>query len=242
MRWIFFSLLIANFIAGVWGMLLPNGGAASAASHAEPEFELKGVPPLLLLTEVDIEQRSAPAERLISEIPVLPSSEGERRSEEKENKLCEILGPFDGEPSAQEMVERLRALDVHSEVRTLQLPAGPGYWVYLEPEPNRKAALRKLAELQSRGVDSYVIPKGEIENGISLGMFSKKSLADSRMAEAERMGLSPRMQTIERTYREVWVMLNHQEDEKMSEISWSRVLEDKKMLQRRENFCLDVAS
>lgn len=87
-----------------------------------------------------------------------------------------------------------------------------------------------------------MIPKGEIENGISLGMFSKKSLADSRMAEAERMGLSPRMQTIERTYREVWVMLNHQEDEKMSEISWSRVLEDKKMLQRRENFCLDVAS
>lgn len=240
MRWIFFSLLIANFIAGVWGMLQPEGRASHAVSHTESKYAFEGVPALVMLSEVSVEPGIALSERVISEIPVLPTAEG--AEEDEGRRLCEILGPFDGELGASEMVERLRALDVHSEVRTLQLPAGPGYWVYLEPEPNRKAALRKLAELQSRGVDSYVIPKGDVENGISLGMFSKKELADSRMAEAERMGLQPRMQTIERTYREVWVMLNHQEDEKMSEISWSRVLEDKKMLQRRENFCLDVAS
>lgn len=235
MRWIFFSLLAANIVAGVWGMMLDAVHPVTRA-HSETPFKYGDIPSLTFLSE----STSVPVvavERPISEIPVLP----DESTQEDKPKLCEIVGPFEGEKQAKDMVERLRAWDVKSEVRSLQLPAGPGYWVYLEPEANRKAALRKLAELQSRGVDSYVIPKGELEHGISLGMFSKKALADARMVEAESMGLTPRMQTIERTYREVWVMLNHQEDEKMSEISWSRVLDEKKVLQRRENFCLGVA-
>lgn len=239
MRWIFFTLLAVNVVAAGWGMLQSGDGRSVRIVHEESTFEYEGVSSLVYLSEAEGVPIPAGRDRPISEIPVMSNTPP--AVEEGRPDICEIVGPFDGEGAAVEMVERLKALDVHSEVRSLQLPAGPGYWVYLEPEPNRKSALRKLAELQSRGVDSYVIPKGELENGVSLGMFSKKTLADARMTEAESMGLAPRMQTIERTYREVWVMLNHQEDEKMSEISWSRVLDEKKVLQRRENFCLGVA-
>jgi len=235
MRWIFFSLLILNAATLVWGFVFED--EQLPAVHAEKPFPYKEVASLSLLGEGQGELVAVPIER--SSTP-MASLQNPVKVDGKD--LCQLVGAFKSHEIAQSFVERLTAIDIKAQVRDLRLPAGPGYWVYLEPLPNRKAALRQLAELQSQKIDSYVIPKGELENGISLGLFSQQDLAKSRLQEMQKRGLEPRLDTIERTYREIWVMLEHTEDAKMSDLTWDRVMEGFNQLERRQNFCLDVAS
>lgn len=235
MRWIFFSLLILNAATLVWGFVFEE--EQLPAVKTEKPFPYTGVETLNLLGEGESEVVAVPIER--SSTPVA-SLQNPIKVDGKD--LCHLVGAFKSHEIAQSFVERLTAIDIKAEVRDLRLPAGPGYWVYLQPLPNRKAALRQLAELQAQQIDSYVIPKGDLENGISLGLFSQKDLANSRFHEMQKRGLEPKLDTIERTYREIWVMLEHGEDAKMSDITWERVMEGFNQLERRQNFCLDVAS
>ncbi len=187
----------------------------------------------------------ADGEGLIGEVAESAEVEsgGEPDLPKHDNKLlCELIGPFESGGVASNFVERLKAIEVVSSLKDIELPAGPGYWIYLEPLASRQEAIRLLRELQAKRIDSYVIPKGELANGISLGMFSKKTLSDARVREMTAVGLAPKVEEIERSYREVWVMLEPGEDSKMSSLSWERAMEGIKGLERRQNYCLDVAS
>lgn len=249
MRWIFFTLAIVNLLTFAWGMV-----ATSRDNQPDRPKNLRnpytGFPELLLLSEINA---SGPSMALSTierspepEQEVEPSTENSIETElppSRDGKLlCEMVGPFANNEVANDFVERLTAIEIASSIRELELPAGPGYWVYLEPQSSRRDALRLLSELQSKRIDSYVIPKGDLANGISLGMFSKKSLSDARVREMAAIGLTPLVEEIERTYRELWVMLEPGEDLKMSKLTWERVMEEINMLERRQNYCLDVAS
>ncbi len=236
MRWVFFSLLGINVLVFAWGVVF-DSDQANIAEVRESPFPYKGLPELKMLGEVgDIQPVG---ERVKKELPAQASFNAGTLDEKA---LCEMVGPFKDTDAAEDFSSRLSAIDIISSVKDLELPAGPGYWVYLKPAESRRAALRRLAELQARGIDSYVIPKGEFENGISLGMFSQENLAKARLAEMVGIGLEPYLETIERTYREIWVMLAPGEERKMSNLTWDRVMDGLNHLERRQNFCLDVAS
>lgn len=236
MRWVFFSLLGINSLMFAWGVMFDSDQPSTAEVRESP-FPYRGLPELQMLGEVgDTQAVGAREERTPSAVASFDVSKINSKT------LCEMVGPFKDTAMAEDFRSRLSAIDIASSIKDLELPAGPGYWVYLKPAENRRAALRRLAELQARGIDSYVIPKGEFENGISLGMFSQENLAKARLAEMVAIGLEPYLDTIERTYRETWVMLNPGEERKMSNLTWDRVMEGLNHLERRQNFCLDVAS
>lgn len=236
MRWVFFSLLGINALVFAWGVM-SGSDQPSTAEVRESPFPYKDLPELKMLGEVgDIQAVGGREERA----PPAPTTFDVSKINAK--TLCEMVGPFKDTAAAEDFSSRLSAIDINGSIKDLELPAGPGYWVYLKPAENRRAALRRLAELQARGIDSYVIPKGEFENGISLGMFSQENLAKARLAEMVAIGLEPYLDTIERTYRETWVMLDPGEERKMSNLTWNRVMEGLNHLERRQNFCLDVAS
>lgn len=255
MRLIFFSLVIVNLAMFAWGLVLKSNSPVPDTAAIDVNYDK--YPEVRLLSELSSKPAviaDAPAEHLDTSSASLnnqPSSareNAEPRSadlalqKEARQPLCEMVGPFESGDAAASFIERLKAIDVASALRELELPAGPGYWVYLTPLNSRKDALRLLAELQQKQIDSYIIPKGELENGISLGMFSKKNLANARVEQAKSLGYAPVMEEVERSHRELWVMLEHGEEEKMSQLSWQRVMEEINMLERRENYCLDVAS
>lgn len=238
MRWIFISLVVANLAVFAWGMVFDSEVQASRpAGNLAKRDPFPNVDEIKLLSEVDVQ---VDTEGAGVDEPLEVS--GPEMSKEPAKPICEIVGAFQGREQANNFVERLRAYDVQSELKELDLPVGEGYWVYLEPTLTRKEAYRRLSEIQARGVDSYVIPKGELENGISLGVYSQESLARDRFKKMKALGLEPKFKTIERTQREFWVMLKHGEGLKMSNLSWERVIGEEKSLQRRQNFCLDVAS
>ena len=246
MRKIFLSLVVMNLLALAWGMVATSGdGQVDVRPPVSPN-PYQAYPQLKLLSEIQsgavLREPADSGERQ----PAAPNQAGlSNRSELVEYRgrpLCELVGPFESEETADNFVERLNAIEVQSSVRDIELPAGPGYWVYLSPRSNRREALRLLGELQAKRIDSYVIPKGDLANGISLGMFSKKSSSDARVREMQSIGLQPRVEEIERSYREIWVMLDPGEQLKMSDLSWQRVMDGINMLERRQNYCLDIAS
>lgn len=227
MRWIFYSLIVLNLILLIWryaiGLpvaFLPQQGLPAVDSSAQ--------------TSVD--------SLVLSRESLLVSSADKLSESVPHRKLCRTVGPYDSRSMAKDLINRLAALDARAHLHTLELKAGASHWVFLPPELSRQAARRRLAELQGRGLDSYIIPKGELENGISLGVFSRLDLALSRQKALAKKGLTVKVQSIERLYQELWVMLDYGEEQKLDEKTWKSLLGENISLQEQQNSCLDVAS
>lgn len=224
MRWIFWFLLLCNFAVIAWRTLQPS----PSYRHAKRVEPTTHVPQIRLLSELP--ESSHQRNRINPPVPAL------------ERSLCFMAGAFKDAAEAQQFIDRLAVLDVKAFIHPVDLSTGEGYWVFLDPLANRDAARRRLVELQARGIDSYIIPKGELENGISLGLFTRMDLARARLDEMNKIGLAAKMQPVERSYRELWVMLGEGEQYKLGESTWIELLQENLSLQQRQNFCSDVAS
>ncbi len=234
MRFIFITLLLANIAFVAWHVLNDDAvsGAPAAVTHKQSGFKL------VLLEELSAKQAGdLGVERKLLGMQSLTPSGGQSATSNK----CVILGPFANKQAARKVVDELLRLSVSSSVESMAFPAGVGHWVYLPPTKTRREALKMLSVLQERKIDSYVVPKGDNKNAISLGMFTKESLADGQLNRIKALGFDAKLKVVERTYNELWVMLNHQEDDKITSSQWVALLKDKKSVKKRKNFCLGVA-
>lgn len=238
MRAIFLVLLLGNLLllALQWvgpAEQSPGGASASAVSDR--------VPSLALLSEQERQRspnRPTPPEPALrrEQEPVASSAELAA------TPLCTLLGAFSDPAAAEPVVQRLRALDIEAQVRNIEVPDGTGYWVYLPPELSRRAALRRLHELQAKQIDSYVIPRGELANGISFGMYTREPLAHARQEEMIARGYDAQIREIDRTQRETWVSLAPEDAHQLGDELWNSLRERFPNLERRQNFCPGVAS
>ncbi|MYM65206.1 SPOR domain-containing protein [Pseudomaricurvus sp. HS19] len=243
MRSIFILLLAVNLL--VFGGLWWKGQQAKVpVAVVPPAAELLAGEPLVLLSEVSEQQlQEFSADRISMLEPDPAAGAGDDGGEAAPvQPLCEFVGPFPGQLEAENFDEHLGALDVAAQVRRVEVQGEPSYWVYRAPEVSRKEALRRLHELQAKGIDSYVIPKGELENGISFGVFSRLQGAEARLAEVKRLGYAADIHRMERTYEETWVVLGAGEEAKLGQELWLELLNREEGLERRQNFCPDVAS
>lgn len=237
MRWIAASLLVINILAFVAQLFIPTDDpVARVPAFAAPD--ISGSPRLTLLGELDkgavkdmVEAREQ-ARLALARAAAEPASP----------PLCTLVGPFPELLKAEYFEERLAALDVIAAVQDLEVPGEVSYWIYLPPRDSRKQAFNELRELQAKGIDSYVIPKGELANGISFGMFSQPTLAKSRLEDMRSRGYPAELKEIARTYKEIWVVLAAAEAAKLSPESWLQVMASEDNLERRQNFCPPVAS
>lgn len=233
MRAIFAVLVVANLLLLSLRWISPSEVEPSQQGRTP---SLQGAPSLHLLAEADNESLASAARGLSGQSPV------QSRAPEERRPLCEWLGPFATPAEADALQQRLRALDVSANRRVLEISDGRGYWVHLPPELSQRAALQKLHELQAKDIDSYVIPRGELENGISFGMFSREPLAVARRDELVAMGYDVEIHEIDRTHREIWLAMPVRDAEALSASLWEELLAAAPELERRQNFCSGVAS
>lgn len=66
-----------------------------------------------------------------------------------------------------------------------------GWWVFIPPQANRPAALKKTAELKALGIDDYFIiqDEGKMRWAVSLGIFSSEDAAKSRLDALRAKGV-----------------------------------------------------
>jgi hypothetical protein len=223
MRFIFLSLVLANICVAVWGLFFK--GAES------PLPQKADAVPAVVKTASGLTSDSIEGSGKVA-------NEGEAPASGR----CELVGPFLSDDEASSFVNKLASIDVLSRVQSIELPSGVSYWVHLAPEESREAAFRRLAELQSQNIESYVIGRGPLANAVSLGVFTVESLAEFHIEKLSKLGLAPLKTEFERSDNELWVEIERAEAEKMSEMTWSRMMDGLSSQERRQNFCLPVAS
>ncbi|WP_347331067.1 SPOR domain-containing protein [Marinimicrobium locisalis] len=233
MRAIFVVLVIANLLLLSLQWVSPSETAETEQGRASSSPE---APSLRLLSEAEEGALTGAAQAQQKR------DSSRSRPAEEARPLCEWVGPFANAAQADSLQQRLQALDVSADQRSLEISDGRGYWVHLPPELSQRAALQKLHELQAKEIDSYVIPRGELENGISFGMFSRQSLAAARRDELVDMGYDAQIHEIERTHREIWLAMPVREAGALSDTLWEELLATTPELERRQNFCSGVAS
>lgn len=251
-------MVVANLVAlGVFWLQGGKTGHAPAPAALPPAF---GTARLQLLSEqpASLEQSptvapaTEPPRVVAADAPAVPpaavaaSSAPVRVAPEPAPATrpvqCTLVGPFKKLLPAEYFVEHLQAQKIASRVAVLEVPGTPNYWVYQKPESSRKAALRRLHELQAKGIDSFVIPKGDLENGISFGVFSDRKRAETLAAEIRGRGYAAEVRPRPRTFEEIWVSLTAAEAGKISGESWLKLLNREPGLEKRENLCPPVAS
>ncbi len=155
---------------------------------------------------------------------------------------CWMLGPFEDESNARILQQRLLALNVELQLETLATPIASDYWVYIEPQMSRSAALRLLRELQASQIDSFLIGEGELENGISLGFFPDERSARKLQRMRAEDGYAAKIKPVVRNAEEWWAVLKDDEYSKLKPNQWKKLQRELGKWQQRQNYCKLIAS
>ncbi|MCQ4298273.1 SPOR domain-containing protein [Pseudomonas stutzeri] len=223
MRWLFLLLVLLNVL--FWAQHL----------YQSP-VRVKEVAPL------DAYSRSEPNITLLSESSRVRMAGKGTRSEPFESSGCLFLGGFDDQLLAQALEQRLLSLDIQSDIQQLDVAVGVDYWVYLPPLASRQASLRQLRELQSRNIDSYIITVGDLANGISLGIFSRKDSAEGVVTRLRGVDYSALVRELPRTHNKYWVQVAAASRPLLDDGVLEVIKKDMPALQHRQMACVAVAS
>lgn len=91
-------------------------------------------------------------------------------------------------PRAEKALEPLALGGRLAQRRTEEVA---GWWVFIPPQANRQAALKKAAELRALGVEDYfvVAEDGEFRWALSLGVFRSEEAAQAHLAALRQQGV-----------------------------------------------------
>lgn len=232
MRAIFLVLLIANLAFFAYHYLNKKQDAVSPVVRFKEPAETKTN--LQLLSETD--NRGAHERSPIS--AAIPSS----ALEAVKGDLCTMVGPYEQLLQAEYAAERLVALGVAAHITPIEIQEGEIFWVHLKPEMSEKEAVRRLYELQKKNIDSHVITKGELANGISFGRFADYMEAEAKLQEVKAQGYEGAIKRLPKTIQETWVVIDAGFAEKIDGSVWADLLSKQSGLEKRQNVCLGVAS
>lgn len=234
MRAIFLVLLIANvaFFVQQYFFKQPDHIASSGGNLDQRD----GKNNLQLLSEINNENPlpKKPAQSHLSVVANGADQEG--------GNLCTMIGPYEQLLQAEYTVEQLAALSVVAHITPIEIQDGESFWVYLKPEMSEKEAVRRLYELQKKNIESHIITKGELTNGISFGRFADYAVAEMKLSEVNAQGYEVAIKRLPKTIQETWVVLDSNSAERVDDSVWANLLAKQIGLEKRQNFCLGVAS
>ena len=220
MRWLLLLLVVLNLLFYV---------------HNQQRTRVRTVEPA-----VSPSVRTDSSLRLLSESA--PPARRAAPARSVDDGSCLYLGGFDDESMAAAVRQRLLSLDIASEVQGRDSAAGIDYWVYLPPLVSRQASLRQLRELQSRNVDSYIITVGDLANGISLGIFSRKDSAESVVSRLREVDYDAFIRELPRVHRKYWVRIETASRHQVDDSLLADMIRDFPSLQQQQMPCGVVAT
>lgn len=210
MRWVLASLLLANVAFLGWQIQRDRAPPPSAA--APPSTPPGMVNRLLLIDEIDAAALRERRGSLAVEPSLTPSDSVKlddvlaTMPERARQAACFTVGPLEGEAPT----DAVRAwFAEHAQRATLRVDERrevARYWVYLPPLAEREAAEKRAREMRAAGIDDiYVIPRGDMANAISLGLYSQRDSLERRLRALERKGYTPSIAPRYRTLTASWL-------------------------------------
>lgn len=206
MKSIFFVMLLANLGYFVWQTRYAEPEEAPITTTQAP---IPGhVNRLLMLSEFDAGELRARASSIAEKGTGPASSEGRAAAGEAErvvDGICFSIGPL----SSQEDVERI-GVWLSSRGGDPRLREGERreisvFWVYFPPFPSREIATKRVSSMREAQIeDIYVIPRGDMTNAVSLGLYSRRTSLDRRLAELRGKGYEPSIVPRYKTSKASW--------------------------------------
>lgn len=197
MRVLLLALFVINLAVYLWGR--SGEGYSSLSDQGRPAGESMGN--LTLLSEVGSDD-VAPADGLAL-------TDDEAAADELEagggavlaDEVCWVLGPFDNEEAVEVTDERLAVSWMRERYER-----DVDYWVLLGPYGGQAPASSMLQELKKQRIDSYLIRRGEMENAISLGVFSDESRAERHASTMRSRGYAVEVRRVADEAIRLWLV------------------------------------
>jgi hypothetical protein len=139
---------------------------------------------------------------------------------------CFHIGPFPDADLVARAETRLNELPLTYSRRAEETRNVTGYLVYHPPLSSPKAAERKRQELTRLGFrDHALIQEGDMQNAISLGLFTVEANAASRVRELAAKKVQARIQPFQQTRTRFWldvaVKAPAQTADRIRQIDWA---------------------
>lgn len=118
---------------------------------------------------------------------------------------CGTLGPFKSRIQAKRVRRKLGALQ---KIGIEQKPTlvDKSYWVLIPPLATRKEARAVVEKLKAAGVkDLWLVPKGDMRNAISLGLYSRKDAAYSHAENLRGKGFEVEVKPKQEEVSRYWL-------------------------------------
>jgi hypothetical protein len=193
-------LLLANIIVAMYLFFSEPTMAGDEAQRSVAPADQR----LTLIGELDPSERIA---RAINEERAFSP-----QVDEVGQSACRAWGPFANNEVLEPVRERVLLEDPAARVVSFEIDASPDFLVYLNSDDNLDNARRILKELESQGIEAYVIAGGEYVNSVSAGVFSNQEGANGLMERLRDLGYSPAQQALERSQQVTYLLGRVQSD------------------------------
>lgn len=254
MRWIFISLVILNGCYFGWGIWQSQKEAFEASENDQfkPRHQAAGedegfTPSIVLLEEAKSVGTAykEPTESVVQVAPSAPQVQSMSQiafsnpSDAVVNKsaLCTSVGPFKKIKEAQDLQIKFAENGLSALIKEIVTDSYVENWVLIPPLESRRDALSKLRELQSKGIDSYVMTSGEWSNAISLGLFRRKDSAVGMKDKMNESGYVAELHQIDREVMEYWVKLRASTEEEKISTKIMDLIAPKTTINLQESLC-----
>lgn len=199
MKWIFYFMLLTNLLLTAWLVNTPQERAVAKSIPVKDVGDLKIVSDVELRVRADFQKtleremtdkRAAMQKKAESDagIPALKNDESVFVQDAKK-PVCRWLGPFKDKNDASNIGGGLAAYRLVTKlVKTTDVDTS-GFWAVI-PSPGSVEESKELVKkLKENGlVDIRRFLTGELENSISLGLFSSEANAIRRARSVEKLG------------------------------------------------------
>lgn len=190
MKWLALVLLLVNFALWFYGdSFVPGRVAMVLEQQSLPRVaDLKTDAPGDQ-EKLSPEQPPSSQPRLGEVQPIDPVEPLVVASVPLPQTYCIRLGWFESAEAARAAYLSLGSPGLAHEVRQEERELSPLHWVIIPPQPDDRA-LALFNDLQRRGIDSYLVRRGENKNAISLGLFESRQAAEMVLEEKKRQNLN----------------------------------------------------
>lgn len=161
--------------------------------------------------------------------------------------ICFTIGNFTTLDDASSFIAGIDTFAEDADVSLSGDTLSSQYRVFLLPASSRDIATITLdslsesitaAELQ---IETYLITRGRLENGIALGVFSEQEIAQVTQNRVLELGFPAEIEEIPRSSGEILVQLQVLEQLVLENPAWSDLAVDGTDLSITENLCETIA-
>ncbi|MCP5152366.1 MAG: hypothetical protein H6982_16560, partial [Chromatiales bacterium] len=193
MRWVVILLALANIALLAHSVRTMEPPAEPPASPAVPDGTVNR---LLLLSEVDPDTL-----RLRGAAPAPAPAPGAAAAAMPAG-TCYRIGPLESEARIAEVRRYIEGHDGEATLRVDERRETAQHWVFMPPLPSRAAADERVERMRAAGLaDIYIIPRGDMANAISLGVYTQDASRDRRLGQLRAAGFGAQVSTRFRTVR-----------------------------------------